>query len=287
MNCNQCPRQCNIDRKLSIGFCTCPEDVFVAKHMLHFWEEPLICNSTNGSGAIFFSGCNLKCVYCQNYEISNNLVGTKYSIYELANLFKKLEELGALNINLVTPTHYQDQIIEALKIYKPKIPVVWNSSGYESVEQIKKLKNFVDIYLVDLKYMDKDLALKLSCAKDYPEIATSAILEMRKNQPKDIIKNQIMKKGVIIRHLVLPNNLQNTFSVLDWIKYNLGETQYISIMAQYTPCYKSIQFPEINRKLHVIEYKRVINYVNKLNFINGFCQDLVSANISYIPDFKN
>lgn len=287
MKCNACPRKCDIDRKVYKGFCSSPEDIFIAKYMLHFWEEPLICNSQNGSGAIFFSGCNLKCVYCQNYEISNNLVGKQYSITELANLFKTLEDMGALNINLVTPTHYQNQIIEALKLYKPKIPVIWNSSGYELAEEIKKLKDFIDIYLVDLKYMDNDLALKLSSAKDYPEVATKAILKMKQNQPKDIIDNGIMKKGVIVRHLVLPNYLQNTFSCLNWINNNLGTTQYISLMSQYTPCHKALNIPEINRKLHTIEYKRVINFAEKLNFKNGFYQDLESASTSFIPDFKN
>ena len=287
MKCNLCPRKCNIDRSINKGFCSCTEDVYIAKYMLHPWEEPLICNSTQKSGAIFFSGCNLKCIYCQNYEISNSLVGKQYSIQDLVNLFKTLEDMNALNINLVTPTHYQNQIIDALKIYKPKIPVIWNSSGYESAEEIKKLKDYIDIYLVDLKYMDNNLALQLSNAKDYPEKATKTILQMKENQPVDKIENGIMKKGVIIRHLVLPNQIENTFNCLDWIKQNLGEKQYISLMSQYTPCYKALDIPALNRKLHPIEYKRVLNYANKLNFKNGFYQELDSASTSYIPDFKN
>lgn len=287
MICNACPRKCNIDRSNNYGFCSCDEQVFVAKYMLHHWEEPIISgiNLSNGSGTIFFSGCNLKCVYCQNHKISNSCCGKVYSIEELANLFKHLENMGALNINLVTPTHYQKQIIEALKIYKPKVPVVWNSSGYELAEEIEKLKDYIDIYLVDLKYMDKTLAFNLSKAKDYPQFATKAILQMKQNQPRDIIENCLMQKGVIVRHLVLPNALENTFKCLDWIKNNLGDNQYISIMSQYTPCYKAKEVEMINRKLHNIEYKRVVNYVNKLGFYNGFYQNLESANSSYIPDF--
>lgn len=287
MKCNLCPRKCNIERNTTQGFCASPEQIRIAKYMLHYWEEPFLCNDLNGSGAIFFSGCNLKCVYCQNHEISNGVIGQPYSAKELASLFKKLEDLGALNINLVTPTHYQNQIIEALKIYKPKIPVIWNSSGYEISEEIKKLKDYIDIYLVDLKYMDSNIALKYSGAKDYPEVSIKAILQMKINQPLDIIENGVMKKGVIIRHLVLPNQINNTFLCLDWIKNNLGINQYVSLMAQYTPCHKSINFPEINRKLHNIEYKRVLNYAEKLGFTNIFYQDLESASTSYIPDFKS
>ena len=287
MICNACPRKCNIDRSTNTGFCSCDEQVFVAKYMIHHWEEPIISGERNakGSGTIFFSGCNLKCVYCQNYKISNSSCGKVYSIEDLANLFKHLENMGASNINLVTPTHYQKQIIEALKIYKPSVPVIWNSSGYELAEEILKLKDYVDIYLVDLKYMDKDLAFILSKAKDYPEFATKAILQMKQNQPHDIIENGLMKKGLIVRHLVLPNNLENTFKCLDWIKNNLGENQYISIMSQYTPCYKAEKIEMINRKLHSIEYKRVMHYIDAKGFKNGFYQNLDSANTCYIPDF--
>lgn len=286
MKCNLCPRKCNIDRSITNGFCSCPEDLYIAKYMLHYWEEPIICDAHNPSGAIFFSGCNLKCVYCQNYKISNSSIGKQYTIKELATLFKTLENMGAKNINLVTPTHYQNQIIEALKIYKPNIPIIWNSSGYELAEEIKKLKDYIDIYLVDLKYMSNTLALHLSSAKDYPEVSVKAIAEMKNNQPDDIIVNGKMKKGVIIRHLVLPNYIENTFSCLNWINNNLGNNQYISIMSQYTPCHKAKDIFTLNRKLHPIEYKRVINYATKLQFFNGFYQDLESASTIFIPDFK-
>lgn len=287
MKCNLCPRNCGIDRMKTVGFCSTPQDIYVAKIMLHYWEEPIISGPQNcsGSGAIFFAGCNLKCVYCQNYDITNCCVGRKLSTQGLVDEIKKLESMGATNINLVTPTHYTDKIIEALTLYKPKIPVVWNSSGYEKSEQIEKLKDLIDIYLVDLKYMDKNLAREFSNALDYPQVATQTILQMKKNQPKDIIENGLMKKGVIVRHLVLPNCVENSFACLDWIKNNLSNP-IISVMSQYTPCYKALNNTKINRKLHKIEYKRVLAYIDKLKFDNGYVQEMDSASTCYTPDFS-
>ncbi len=288
MKCTICPRNCNIDRATSVGFCSTPQDIYVAKIMLHHWEEPTISGNEKdaGSGAIFFAGCNLKCIYCQNYDITNCCVGRKLSTQDLVDEIKHLENMGALNINLVTPTHYTDKIVEALQVYKPKIPVVWNSSGYEKVEQIEKLKDLVDIYLVDLKYMNENLASEFSNAPDYPQIATKAILTMKQNQPKDIIINGIMQKGVIVRHLVLPNCVENSFSCLDWIKNNLGSNQIVSVMSQYTPYYKALQNSKINRKLHKIEYKRVLSHLEKLGLDNGFIQEMTSADKCYTPDFS-
>ena len=284
MNCNICPRHCNIDRTTQIGFCNAPNTLKIAKYMLHMWEEPII-SGTNGSGAIFFSHCNLKCIYCQNAQISSGGQGKPLSVEQLVDIIKQLEANGAHNINFVTPTHYTEQIIQALNIYKPSIPIVWNSSGYESVETIDRLKNFVDIYLVDFKYMDNQLAFDLSTAKDYPEICTQAILQMRKNQPLDIIDNGIMQKGVLIRHLVLPNEIENSFKVLDWIKSSLGNSSIISIMGQYIPCHLAVNYAKYNRPLKPIEYKRVTNHLTKLGFTNGFCQELSSASESFVPDF--
>jgi len=284
MNCNICPRKCNINRDNQLGFCNAPNTLKIAKYMLHFWEEPII-SGVKGSGAIFFSHCNLKCVYCQNEKISFGGEGKEVSIDELINIIKQLESMGAHNINLVTPTHYTNQIINALNIYKPSIPIVWNSSGYESTDEIAKLKDLVDVYLVDMKYMDNNLAFNLSRAKDYPKICTQAILKMRQNQPHDIVENGIMQKGVIIRHLVLPNEVENSFGVLDWIHNNLGASTYISIMGQYTPCNLALNMDKYNRPLKPIEYKRVINHLNNLGFVNGFVQDLSSASNSFIPDF--
>ena len=285
MKCNICPRKCNINRKQKSGFCGANDNMKIAKYMLHMWEEPII-SGTQGSGAIFFSHCNLKCVYCQNQQISSGGEGREVSIDELVEIIKELEQKGAHNINFVTPSHYSEQIIKALTTYKPSIPVVWNSSGYESVETIKKLKDLVDIYLVDMKYMDNDLAFNLSKAKDYPKVCQDAILQMRKNQPLDIVNNGLMTKGIIVRHLVLPNEIDNSFKVLDWLKDNIGKDTYISLMSQYTPCYLAKGMERYNRPLKIIEYKRVINHFNQLGFNNGFCQELDSASDCFIPDFN-
>ncbi len=287
MNCNLCPRKCNSERDNNVGFCNASNNIKIAKYMVHSWEEPII-SGTKGSGAIFFSHCNLKCVYCQNYKISSLGEGKEITIDGLIEIIKQLESKGVHNINLVTPSHYTTQIIEALTIYRPKVPVVWNSNGYESVDTIKQIKDIVDIYLVDMKYMDEDLAFELSKAKDYPQSCQQAIIQMRKNQPNDIIENGIMQKGMIVRHLVIPNEIQNSFDVLDWLFQNIGTDTYISIMGQYTPYYLVAQldkYSKYNRPLKPIEYKRVINHFNNLGFNNGFCQSISSANECFIPDF--
>lgn len=292
MLCKECPRKCNVNRLNNLGFCSCPEKIILSKYMLHHWEEPIISGSESeaGSGAIFFGGCNLKCAYCQNEDISFSPRGEALTPKQLSEIFKILEAKGALNINLVTPTHYLEQIIQALNIYRPQIPIIWNSSGYETAEQIKKLKKYIDIYLVDLKYMDEDLAKRLSKAKNYPQFARESILQMKQNQPNDIIINGLMKKGVIIRHLVLPNCIENSFRCLDWIKENFGKNQYISVMSQYTPnkmIKANSEYKFINRRLHIIEYKRVINHINKLGFKNGFLQDLTSSENCYLLNFSS
>ena len=286
--CKQCPRHCKVDRTNSVGFCGAKDVCEISKVMFHHWEEPVISGdeTQKGSGAIFFSHCNLKCVYCQNYEISHFKNGKEYSFKELANLFKKLEDEGALNINLVTPSHYSKNIISALKIYKPKIPVVWNSGGYDDENVIKELKDYVDIYLTDLKYFDNALSQRYSYCKDYFEKASKSLIQMRKNCPEDVIENGLMKKGIIVRYLILPNNTGDSLKVLDWIKNNLGTKTFISLMSQYTPFGEAKNFDEINRKLKPLEYKRVFNYFLKLGFINGFTQELSSACEKYIPDFE-
>ena len=285
--CFQCPRHCKVDRDKEKGFCGALNDAKIAKVMLHHWEEPIISGSEidSGSGAIFFSHCNLKCVYCQNYKISHNDVGEVYSPQDLADLFKKLEQTGALNINLVTPTHYSKSILKALKIYKPKIPVVYNCGGYEDEKMLEELKDYIDIYLTDLKYFSSDLSKKYSFCPDYFEKATKAILKMRENVKNDVIENRLMKKGLIIRHMVLPNQTDDSLKVLDWIKTNLGTKTYISLMSQYTPFGEAKNYPEINRSLKPLEYKRVYNYLLKLGFYNGFMQEMSSSNNCYIPDF--
>lgn len=287
MICNVCPRLCNVERKNQKGYCLSSEKIKISKVMLHKFEEPLISGTCNdkGSGAIFFSGCNLKCVFCQNYPISHNNKGKFISVKKLAKIFKKLERKGALNINLVTPTHFTNQIIEALKIYRPNIPIVWNSSGYESSETIEKLKGFVDIFLVDLKYNDNSLALKYSKANNYVENAHKSILKMKELQPNNVIENGLMKKGIIIRHMVLPGYTKDSISCLNWIHENLGNKTIVSIMSQYEPRYNAAVYPEINRKITPLEYKRVTSHALKLNMTNCFTQDLSSADSKYTPKF--
>lgn len=283
--CTICPRACKVDRTTTHGFCGQSKDIKIAKVMLHKWEEPII-SGENGSGAIFFSGCNLKCIYCQNYQISSLGNGEQISVEKLADIFKTLENMGANNINLVTPTHYSYQIVEALKIYRPNIPVVWNTSGYESVETLEKIKDYVDVYLTDLKYYSKALSTELSGATDYFDVATKAILKMRENQPKDVIQNGLMKKGLIVRYLVLPSLYRDSFAILEWIKENLGTDTFVSIMSQYTPCYKALKHKKLKRKLKRKEYDEVLKKVVELDFKNGFAQDLESSSTKFIPDFE-
>lgn len=285
MICNLCPRKCNVNRDLKSGFCGVSNTLKAARAQLHFWEEPII-SGTNGSGTIFFSGCNLKCVYCQNYNISKENFGKDITTQRLAEIFKELENAGAHNINLVTPSHYVKQIVEALNIYKPKIPVVYNTSGYDSVEELKMLEGYVDVYLTDLKYYSSELSQKYSSAKNYFEVCSLAIKEMIRQQPKNVMENGLIKKGVIIRHMVLPNCINDSFKVLDWIKNNLGEDVIVSVMGQYTPYFNASKFPEINRKLKPVEYKLVINHFNKLGLKNGFMQSLDSADENFIPPFN-
>ena len=288
MKCLICPRQCNVNRNNQVGYCGQSNTLRISKVMLHHWEEPFISGNEKekGSGAIFFSGCNLKCVFCQNEPISHGGLGKDYSVKELVDIIKNLEKDGALNINLVTPTHWAMQIVEALKIYRPKIPVVWNSSGYETEEMLDLIKDYIDIFLVDLKYMDNSLATRYSKAPNYVEVATNCILKMRKIQPKDVFENGKMKKGVVVRHLVLPSHTQDSINCLNFIADNLGAQTFVSIMSQYEPRYNAKNFAEINRKITPLEYKRVVNHALKLNMNNALIQDLSSANSCYTPDFE-
>jgi putative pyruvate formate lyase activating enzyme len=253
----------------------------VARIAPHMWEEPCI-SGTNGSGAVFFSGCTLRCVFCQNYEISAKNNGTYISVSKLAQEFKALEDSGVHNINLVTPTPYVNAIIEALSIYKPNIPVVYNCSGYEDLNTIKKLEGYVDIYLPDFKYSQNTLAEKYSSAKNYVEIATNAIKEMvRQTGSAEFDHNGIMQKGTIIRHLVLPNHTKNSIGVLDIIKENFSDCM-VSLMGQYTPLGKAKEFEKLNRKITQREYNKVKDYLFDLD-IDGFVQELSSAGEKYVP----
>ena len=287
MKCEICPRNCKIDRGKLKGFCGQTNKIKISKVMFHKFEEPVISGDekSKGSGAIFFAGCNLRCVYCQNYPISHGGKGKSVTIKGLVRILKKLEKKGANNINLVTPTHFCEQILEAFKIYKPQIPVVWNSSGYETPQMVDKIKEIVDVYLVDLKYMDNELAKRYSKAPNYVENACESIKRMRKYQPKDIIENGLMKKGVIVRHLVLPTHTKNSIECLNFIANELGKDTIVSIMSQYEPRYDAVNYLEINRKITPLEYKRVINHAIKLGLNNSYSQDLSSADSKYTPKF--
>ena len=257
----------------------------VARAALHYWEEPCI-SGEEGSGAIFFSGCTLRCVYCQNYEISKKNFGKTISINQLCDIYKRLEEQGANNINLVNPTHFVDAIIESFEIYKPSVPVVYNSGGYESVETLKRLDGLIDVYLPDLKYADDEKAKRYSYAPDYFEVATKAIVEMAKQTgPPKLDNRGIIKKGTIVRHLVLPENTKNSESVLRWLSDNLSGKVLISLMGQYTPFGNANQYKELNRKITRREYNKLQNLLFSLD-IDGFVQDLSSAQSEYIPDFN-
>lgn len=288
--CNICPHNCGINRlNGKIGRCKATGKIKLAKASIHNFEEPCI-SGKKGSGTVFFSNCNLNCVFCQNYKISQEGLGKEISIEELADIFIDEQNKNAENINLVTPTMYVYQIIEAVKIARNKglkIPIVYNSNGYENVETIKKLNGYIDIYLPDLKYYYDDLAFKYSGIKNYFENATSTIKEMY-NQvgAPNLDENGMIKKGLIIRHLILPNHIQNSKNVLKWINDNMDKNVFVSVMAQYFPTHMAKEFPEINRKLTKDEYKEIENYLYSLELDNGYIQELGEHEEEYVPDFE-
>lgn len=288
--CTICPHKCGINRNEGqIGRCKASEKIKIALYSTHNFEEPCI-SGENGSGTVFFSNCNLNCVYCQNYEISQQGKGKEITIEELAQIFLEQQSKNVENINLVTPTSYTFQIIEAIKIAREnglKIPIVYNTNGYETVETIRKLDGYVDIYLPDLKYAENEKAYKYSKIENYFEIATNAIKEMVRQAGKpEFDENGIMKKGVMIRHLVLPENMENSKKVLKWINDNLKNYVYISVMAQYFPTYKAKydeKYKELNRKLTENEWKQIEDYIDFLGFENGFVQELGEHEEEYVP----
>lgn len=282
MICSICPRHCNVDRSVNLGFCQSPDNFRVARAALHFWEEPCI-SGKEGSGTVFFSGCNLKCVFCQNNEISAENKGVEISDDKLISIFENLISQGANNINLVNPTHYAKRLAKVLSRWKSPVPIVYNSSGYEEVETLKALDGLIDIYLPDLKYIRAEKAMRYSKAADYFEKASAALLEMRR-QVEDKFDGDIMKSGMIIRHLILPQNTNSSIAVLDFIKSNFPNT-LVSLMAQYTPCGDLSEFPEINRKITKREYEKVVNYAFDNSFDKLFIQELSSADKSFIPKF--
>ena len=289
IKCNICPNNCKVNRiEGRVGLCKANDKVKVALASLHYFEEPCI-SGEKGSGTVFFSNCNMKCKFCQNYKISAEGKGKEITIEELADTFLDLQKQGANNINLVTPTIYAYQIIEALKIAKGKglkIPIIYNSNGYESVETLKRLEGYIDVYLPDLKYFYDDIAFEYSGVRNYFKHATEAIKEMyRQVGAPQFDENGLIQKGVIIRHLVLPNNLDNSKQVLKWIKENIDKRVYISIMAQYFPCYKAKEMEELNRKLTKEEYEEIENFVYELDIENGYMQELGEHEEEYVPNF--
>ena len=287
--CEICPHKCKIDRtKNQVGRCKSKDTVKVALASIHNFEEPCI-SGRNGSGTVFFSNCNLSCEFCQNYEISQQGLGKEISIERLAEIFIEQQSRGADNINLVSPTSYAVQIIEAIKIAKNnglKIPIIYNTNGYENIETLKLLEGYIDIYLPDLKYAENDLAKKYSKIENYFEIATSAIKEMYRQVGKnEYDENGIIKAGIIIRHLILPNHTENSKKVLKWIAENMPKNITVSVMAQYFPTYKAKEDKYLNRKLTNKEYSEIEQYLYLLDIENGYMQDLGKHEEEYVPDF--
>lgn len=284
--CSICPRQCNAQRTddAGEGFCGMPLAPVVARAALHFGEEPCI-GGTNGSGTVFFSGCTLKCCFCQNHSISHLNEGKVISVARLAEIFQELEMAGAHNINLVNPSHYAISICKALELYRPNIPVVYNSSGYESIETLHRLEGYVDVYLPDCKYVDSDLSKSLSCAADYFSVASAAILEMaRQTGPVTFDENGLMTKGTMVRHLVLPGHTRNSMQVLDWLA-TIKDRVWVSLMFQYTPCGDISAHKELQRTLTRRECDKVWAYMDELGIVNGYVQDRKSAGTFMIPAF--
>ena len=287
--CTICPHNYKINRTKNPGRCKSTDKIKIALYSIHNFEEPCI-SGEKGSGTIFFSNCNMNCVFCQNYEISQFGRGKEITIEELANVMIKQQERNVQNINLVTPTSYALHIVEAIKIARKKgleIPIVYNTNGYESVETLKLLEGYVDIYLPDLKYYYDDLAKKYSKVDNYFEIATKAIQEMYRQVGTPVLdENGVMKKGLMIRHLILPNEVQNSKKVLKWIKENIDSNVYVSIMAQYFPTYKAKEIPEIARKITKEEYEKVENYLYGLDLENGYIQELGEHEEEYVPTWE-
>ena len=276
---------CGVNRYEKIGYCGCGSEIRVARAALHFWEEPCI-SGKNGSGTVFFSGCNLRCRYCQNKCISRDGVGKNITAARLADIFRELEAEGAHNINLVTPTHFVPKIIKALDDAKPKIPVVYNCGGFESVQTLKMLSGYVNIYLMDIKYLDNETAVKYSCADGYFDCASAALAEMLVQKPKCEYEGEIMTGGVIVRHLVLPGHMNESVRLVKRLKEMFGTKRYVlSLMSQYTPYEKDEKYPELNRKITSLEYRRVVEAAQNEGFENAYIQLKTSAEKEYTPPF--
>ena len=285
MVCNLCPRGCGADRESTFGFCGVPRDFVVARAAKHFWEEPPI-SGEKGSGTVFFSGCSLGCAFCQNYEISHGKKGKTVTDKRLMEIFDELAVSGVHNINLVNPTHYSAFLLPVMEKYQKKIPFVYNSSGYERTEILTSLEKHIDIYLPDLKYISDEKSQRYSACKDYFAFASKALEEMKRQRPVcEYDENGIMQRGMIVRHLILPKNTNQSIEILRWIKANLGEDTPISLMSQYTPYGKIDHLSEIQRPITEREYEKVLNEALSLGFETIFTQSPSSADENFIPDF--
>ncbi len=287
MLCTLCGHRCGVDRAQNErGFCTMGETASVSKAMLHKWEEPCI-SGTNGSGAIFFAGCSLRCAFCQNWEISHMRKGVEVDVDRLRDIFDELCDQGAHNINLVNPTHFVPFIAKAFSRYQKRVPVVYNTHGYDSPEALARMDGIVDIYLPDLKYTYSLPARRYSAAPDYFAVAKAAIDEMvRQVGPVQMDENGLLKKGVIIRHLILPGQTESAKDVIDYVADHFEKGSVLfSLMAQYIPCGEAVRYPEINRRLTQEEYDEVAQYLMDSPIENGFLQDLESADEQYVPEF--
>ncbi len=286
--CNACPRGCNTDRTSGTGFCKSEDKIKIARASRHFWEEPCI-SGTNGSGTVFFSGCNMHCVYCQNEKISGGALGEDFTDEEVKELFLKISKSGVHNINLVTPTHFAPRLSKIIAPLKDeiKIPIVYNCSGYENASFIEKLEGVVDIFLTDFKYKSSDISKRYSFCPDYFDVAIKALEKMIKVTGKPQFDGDIMTKGVVVRHLILPSHKDDSIDILRELYERFGNESFlVSLMSQFTPKEKCRDFPEINRKLTSLEYKRVCDSFEKLGF-KGFVQERSSATEDYIPNFED
>ena len=283
--CILCPRLCGVDRTERVGYCGSGSLPKVARAAKHHWEEPCI-SGTEGSGTVFFSGCTLGCVFCQNREISRGGTGREVTVEHLADIFKRLEGQGVHNLNLVTPTHFTPQILQALELAKPTVPIVMNCGGYERVETLRQWEGKVQVYLPDLKYFSPELSARYSAAPDYFAVASKAIMEMHRQQPQLVWEGDLLKSGLIIRHLVLPGCMKDSLQILDFLDNHLPKDSFLlSLMSQYTPTENCKQFPEINRRVTTYEYRKVADRAAELGF-SGFAQDRRSAKEEYTPPFN-
>ncbi|MBR5636347.1 MAG: radical SAM protein [Pseudobutyrivibrio sp.] len=289
--CTLCPRNCGVNRDEALGVCQVSSKVKVARAALHFWEEPCI-SGENGSGAVFFSGCPLHCVFCQNEEISHGKVGKEITTEQLAKIYLNLQKQGANNINLVTGTHYIPKIVDSVKMARQEgliIPIIYNTSGYETVESLKLLEGIVNVYLPDFKYWDEELSTKYSHSKDYPQVAKAAIAEMvRQVGEPQFNEEGFIQSGVIVRQLLLPGHTKDSKAILEYLYQTYENRIYVSLMSQYTPMpHIAEKYPEINRRVTKREYESVVDYALELGFENAFIQDRTVAKESFIPEFSN